>query len=341
MIFMKKFLFVFILIFSSVLVFFPFKKQLEKSKQEIRTEKISFEGDFSSLFTKAKIEKKLVLLYFTTKNPSECVWCKKMEKKIFNDSEFQKHILGKFLVYRIDLTEKNSEASVDLKQKFDVEWLPTLVLLSEKEELIGKMGYLPISGKEYAENLLKKVEDWRLLVDASYDTLSAHELKRFYHIADEQGFDDLKQKIFAVGVAKKNLYFLLEKYQELLFEQKVVEAKNLREEIENLDPKNLYRMHLKLAFMDFYIFSEQKKNTPEVVAPLLNYLEKFGVKDRDNRWQLEALISHFYSLREEKQKALDHARLAYKYAPLLMKKELNGRVVELKTIIDHDSDKTL
>lgn len=158
-------------------------------------------------------------------------------------------------------------------------------------------------------------------------------MKTSYQQARASGNDFIRDKTLNEGIKKdESLYFLLEKYTELTDKRKIDEAKIVKKEIIEKDPYNMRKTCYRLAMIDFEALSRDKTiiDPNIVIYPLLQYINDFGKKDRDNLWRLEMIISQFLCSRGLVKEALIHARASYKAAPITLKKEIVKTVLYLK-----------
>jgi len=343
---MKKALAVIIivgLILFNFRAFLPVKKlmkwkYLKSAVSVVENPSITWETNYKEALQKAQKESKTLVLYFT--GSDWCPWCKKMKEEIFNSAKFAEKTACYFVFCMIDfptrsyLSVAEEKQNKSLQEKYNIEGFPALLLLDTKEMVISKMGYLPIEGGQYAEEMLSKLKDYHKLEDSTLKNLSAKELKRLYETAKKLGCTYYIDKIFSLGVKKKeNVDFLIEKYQKEL-KRNTLSAMEIRKEIEASDPNNIHKRHLQLAIVDFHHLAKQSILPLEAVKPLIAYIQQYGDKDHESIWRLEMMICHFLSLKGEDEKALDHARSAYKTAPTSIKREISDAIVQLKKKIE-------
>ena len=77
----------------------------------------------------------------------------------------------------------------NLKQKYHVENYPMLLLVDFQEMVISKMGYLPLEGKYYAKEMIKKIKNFQMLQSVEWDKISAQKMLKLYEMAKEIGCD--------------------------------------------------------------------------------------------------------------------------------------------------------
>ncbi len=127
--------------------------------QGIAAEKTQWGTDLPSAQTKAKAEKKLVLLDFT--GSDWCGWCMKLNKEVFSKPEFTEYAAKNLMLVEVDFphNKKQSEAQVKaneaLQEKYKVEGYPTIIVLNADGKKVGELGYLPGGPKAFIAELEK------------------------------------------------------------------------------------------------------------------------------------------------------------------------------------------
>ena len=123
--------------------------------------------DLSKAQTKAKEEKKLVLMDFT--GSDWCPPCKALKKNVLSSEEFSTFAKANLVLVEVDFpkTKKEMEKqSAELKKanealstKFDIESFPTVVILSSNGKQLSKdAGYDGSSAKDFVAKLEKFVK---------------------------------------------------------------------------------------------------------------------------------------------------------------------------------------
>lgn len=70
-----------------------------------------------------------------------CLWCKKIDERIFSTEEFVEATAGEYVYLRVDVDEEEGE---DLQRRFRVSNLPTVLLMTPNRIEIGRVeGYAP------------------------------------------------------------------------------------------------------------------------------------------------------------------------------------------------------
>jgi protein disulfide-isomerase len=113
----------------------------------LRAAELSWQTDFAQASQQAAQEHKYILLDFT--GSDWCPWCIKMDKEVFNQSQFSDFALKNLVLVKLDFPRKTAQSPAeksqneDLAKKFGIEGFPTYVLLdSSGKEVRRQVGYL-------------------------------------------------------------------------------------------------------------------------------------------------------------------------------------------------------
>jgi protein disulfide-isomerase len=93
----------------------------------------------------AKAEHKMVLMDFT--GSDWCSWCKKFKKEVLDSPEFETYAAKNVVLVEVDFPNKAlpadlKDANAALKSKYDVHGFPTLLVLDQNGNEIGRqVGY--------------------------------------------------------------------------------------------------------------------------------------------------------------------------------------------------------
>ena len=129
----------------------------EAAKTAAATNVYKWETDMDVAKTRAKDEKKPMLLDFT--GSDWCGWCMKLKKEVFDTPEFQKYAKEKLVLVEVDfphgkqLPKEEKEQNEKLAQEYKVGGFPTIILLSSKGTKVGQTGYLDGGPEKYIEHL--------------------------------------------------------------------------------------------------------------------------------------------------------------------------------------------
>ncbi len=107
---------------------------------------------------------KAVLLYFT--GSDWCIWCQKLTTELFSDDNFASQLNTVVSPLRIDfpqrrkLPPKQSRANEVLKEKWDVDTIPTVIAYDPATGTeLWRHGYVQSSPAEYATGLRQALKE--------------------------------------------------------------------------------------------------------------------------------------------------------------------------------------
>jgi thioredoxin-related protein len=109
--------------------------------------------------TKAKAEKKMVLLDFT--GSDWCIWCIRLNQEIFSKPEFAEFAKKNLVLVEVDfprkkqLSQQQQKANQALADKYEIRGYPTLIILNSNGEKVGTLGYMPGGPEPLIEQLVK------------------------------------------------------------------------------------------------------------------------------------------------------------------------------------------
>lgn len=312
---------------------------------------LTWKSTYQEAREESKSTSKPIVLFFT--GSDWCGWCHKLEKEVLNTPEFAELVGKDFIFVTVDFPlykpsdPKIAEVNKQLQKKFDVKGFPTLVLVDKDEGRIGVTGYRPGGAKAYAEHLMKMVSDYSQYKQkvSSLNTekgnpLSSSEMKSLYKKAVELSRHEEAATLIHAGLqAEDNGFFLLERFRELALGGNIdgAESVSLKKKIIALDPHNESHYHYEMALVEFESYPEEISHdtySPEIaVEPLVNYIQKFGKRDKENVWRLQMIISQAYLDKNNLQQALDYARASYETAPETIKSEIAIAVKNMQTEI--------
>ena len=134
----------------------------ESIAQKTMDEKLTYEEFWITDIKKAKkiarTEKKYMLLNFT--GSDWCGWCVKLEKDVFDKSEFKKYAQNKLVMVKLDYPKKSKQSSKikrqnkELKEKYKIAGYPNILLITRHGKAIGQIkGYRKGGVKNYIEHI--------------------------------------------------------------------------------------------------------------------------------------------------------------------------------------------
>lgn len=121
---------------------------------------------YDDALTKATKEKKLVFALFT--DSDWCPWCVYLEKEVTSQEDFIKEASKKFVLLFLDFPQDKSKVSEEvakqnreLAAKYAVRGFPTVLILDDKGNQVGKTGYRRGGAKPYIEHLNELAQEAR------------------------------------------------------------------------------------------------------------------------------------------------------------------------------------
>lgn len=318
---------------------------------EAEAAQIQWYTNYNQAVSDAKSANKPIILFFT--GSDWCGWCNKLEREVFESKDFIDSTAQKMVFVKLDfpmrsqLPDNQKQQNELLKDKYSIRSYPTLIVIDPQERQIGITGYRPGGGKQYADHLMKMVNEYTAYREklSLLDTgrLRGKELKRMYQKANELNLDHDVNRILAAGMkSDQKQYFMTERYRALAGEGQArgEEAVALKKQLLADDVENLHLTHYQVAVIDFETCCDEcvaeSHTGDELVAPLVKYIRKFGNEDRENLWRLQMVISQVYLDKNEYEKALDYARSSYKTAPSSIKPDIAVAIENIEKIADLD-----
>jgi protein disulfide-isomerase len=315
---------------------------------ETMSRSIEWQTNYEKAVTESK-EKGVPLLMFFT-GSDWCSWCNKLESEVLDTPQFKDAVGSKFVFLKVDkpayrtLDAQTKAQNEQLQKKYDITGWPTIILFdTQKLQVIGKTGYQRGGAQNYASHLLKMVSDYNAYkqktsqIDSQKH--SGAELKKLYAKAKELDIYTDINRILKAGLAsEEKLFFQLERYRFLVEEGSLrdPEAQLLRKELLAADPTNARKLPYQVAIIDFELLSlEAGKEgySPDItVAPLVSYIEQFGMQDPENLWRLEMIISQVYLDHDKMSQALKYAQSSHEAAPATIQPEIAKAIRNIQVV---------
>ena len=309
--------------------------------------RIEWMTNYEDALNKARAASKPIVLFFT--GTGWCGWCTKLEQEALSTPDFIGATKDKFVFVKLDFPlNRNSQdprtqdQNQQLQKKFDVKGFPTIVVIDSRQNQIGVSGYLPGGGKKYADHLLKMVNefsDYKSQTQRLDDkkASSSIDLKKLYEKAEALNDYTEMRKILALGLhTDQDSFFLIEKYR-LLADEGMIHGKDAQETRQKLlasDPSNAKMTHYNVAVIEFEAFSKEMDkehySADIAVAPLKDYIAKFGKQDTENLWRIEMLISQVYLNHRQLDQSLKHAQASLNVAPPAIRSDIANAVDHIK-----------
>jgi hypothetical protein len=293
---------------------------------------IKFATDLESALQKATIENKAVVLIIVGGNG--CPWSEKLLFDVVYKPEFYQEAQKRFVLCKLELSQLPSKGK-ELGLDHPLERIPLFVCMTKEGNIFAEKHDVPEQPLE-ATRYLNEAWSASLKINsilANNQNLSDDELEGFYKSAKSLGLT-CEAKLYNLGSQKrKNIYFQLEKYQKLLTTGSNKELKDLKLDIQRLDPRNSKGAIRSMAIFDFEERSRQKKgmeNPFSALKPLFEYLRDYGHYDKEHRWEIEMRIARFLFSKNQLQAAIQHASRSLEWAPDTKKSEVTEAVEFLK-----------
>lgn len=305
--------------------------------QRAEARQITWLNNYDEAVKVAQTTSKPILLFFT--GSDWCSWCIKLEDEALKQPDFADTAGDKFVFVKLDFplnrtqSAETTNQNKKLQRQFNVTGFPSIVILDPHQlKPIGTAGYKPGGGKQYGLYLLKIVDDhasYKQKIDhLDKQPLSGTELRALYDQANELKREGDALYITMVGMdSDQKHFFLIERYR-LLSEQghsHSETAQAIKQQLLALDPNNQKLIPYQVAMIDFECTCRTQHNHHSAditVAALVEYVNKYGDNDKENRWRLEMLISQVYFEEGNFPEALKHAKASYNAAPSTVQPEI-------------------
>jgi hypothetical protein len=234
--------------------------------------------------------------------------------------------------------EHKKQENERLREQYDIQQLPTLVLVDSNGDLISKCEYLPLTSQEFAQRTCNLLEDYSHVKERLGTDMPLEVLKELYTKAKKLDNPQLKEMLLKIGMEKgKGVFFLLEKYAAMIQKGRIKTAdlQAIRSQILQADPEDREKTRLQIAILDFQRRAEspiRNKDCKKTLRPLVSYLKKFGDKDKENQWRVQLMIAQHLFRKGQLQEAITHAEDAFHNAPDANKKDVEETLSYLKTL---------
>lgn len=357
---MKRLIFSGLFIFNSLLAHegsFPidfdqkhlFSSSIKESLKEAYIQKTKRQCFWSENYYKAskisKEKQKFLLLAFV--GSDWCPWSQKLETEVLTQAGFTKPLKEDLVFVWVDFPEnakvplERQETNQYLKEKYHVGELPTLVLVDDTGQQVCAIGYLPLDAEGFARHFLELMTEYKkikmILETSNLASFSENELESLYLKAKQIGCQKFLDEIMQAGLkSDRGTFFLLERYEDLLGEEKTKEPEvlEIHKTIKARDPANLNGTQLKLAIIQFQriLNHPNKRDKPHAaIEPLIEYIREFGRKDTENAWRVEMMIAEYFFSKGIVGQALHYAASSFDSAPECAKAEIAQSIDYLKT----------
>lgn len=295
--------------------------------------KLRMAKDLDEAINLAVQENKPIILIVV--GQANCPWSEKLLMDVIYKPEFYEKAQKDYILCKVQLDHLNRKGE-ELGLDHPVEKVPYVLLMSKEGHILATREQLPEAPDAFLAYFTEAIQSSGKVDEVLKSGLQASEktLEESYKIAKRLGLTS-ESELFSIGLSKKkNLYFLLEKYQKLLVKGTHKEVKDLKLDIQRLDPRNSKGAIRMMALLEFEERSRQKKgmdNPFSALKPLFEYLRDYGHYDKEFRWEIEMRIAQFLYSKNQLQAALQHASRSLEWAPEDHKSEVGEAVDYLKS----------
>lgn len=118
---------------------------------------IQWLSSYQEALSQAQRDNKFVLLFFT--GSDWCSWCGRLEQEVLSRPEFADAMSDRFVFVKVDYPagQKPPKSIMDqnqqLKKRYSINSFPTLVIIDNKEHVIGQTGYREGGPVRFAQHL--------------------------------------------------------------------------------------------------------------------------------------------------------------------------------------------
>lgn len=226
-------------------------------------------------------------------------------------------LASELVIVQVDFPELNRQEEAilsqnhALKEKYNVDHFPTVVLIDREENEMARLGFPLQDVSDYAEHL-KQIGRRYFLLQKRFEKAKQEkgkgELKLCYEEATKLGAIHLAHTILEEGY-RDVPSLMLEKYATL---EASPEKESLKTQLMQINDPDIQSRLTLLAF--------QEKEDPTLLE---EHLAKFSEKTGDHCWKIHRILSDYLTGEE----ALEHAQVSYRYAPS-EEKETIGALIE-------------
>lgn len=314
----------------------------------VHGDNIRWLDDYEQAVNESKSTSKPILLLFT--GTGWCAYCDKLEEEVLTTPDFARAVGNKFIFVKINyptpdnLSPKLAAQHKQLQDKYDIRGFPSVILIDSQQKQMGQTGYRSGGGQSYAQHLQKIVQDYNNY-QGSMQNVEKHPqtgafLKHLYEKSKELSLDNDTNLIVRLGLqSDERLFFMMERYRFIAEEGMIheKEAQTLRRQLMESDLENINHTHYQLAIIDFEAYSEEMDkehySADIAVAPLSDYIQKFGKQDPENLWKIHMIISQVYLDKNELEKALLHAQYSQRASPPAAESDIAAAVKGIEQMI--------
>jgi protein disulfide-isomerase len=283
-----------------------------------------------------------ILLFFT--GSDWCTWCKKLEHEALDTREFAAKAGNRFIFVMLDFPARGasdqqvSQQNNRLKTKYNIKGFPSIVIVDAKGNRIGSTGYREGGGTPYADHLLAMITSYEKHRDA-LASLSQQDSDSS-DSTDSRYLESGPAATKTAGAAQDDASRLIAKYIDTL-EQNDINSKEaivLRDRLLAVPAERLPSVSKEVAIAEFQALQKnmnpKKLSASTVVAPLNQYMEKYGAQDPEV-WRIYMAVSQVYLEANEPTEALKYTEKAAQVAPTQMKKDIDNATQFIRSKLEH------
>ncbi len=251
-------------------------------------------------------------------------WSQRLIQDVLQNASFVDAVVEDALLWEITSDEA-------LRQKYRVVEYPQILMLDPKGREFARMGYLPLSGPEYADRitgLIKSFEEICIATATNEDVFQEEVWIDLYSKAKQLSIPCFAKMLLERGMKKeKGMFFHLEKFAALLEKRKLKdpEVLHVKKDLLKRDPKNQLGVHFKVAVLEFQKLRSRRRaneHFEKALQPLFEYVNRFKSKGDQNFWRAEMMIAEFLFSKKQIPLALQYAKAACDAAPEGVKSQI-------------------
>jgi protein disulfide-isomerase len=291
-------------------------------------------ADEASALKCAREENRPVLMVFLGKG--WCPWSCKIEQDVLQSPAFERELGGEVVKVEIALNQEPLNAML---KKYSVQECPLFLLLDPLGREFARVGFLPLSGKEYGAHLSSLISDFSdvcIALDEMKKAFHDQDWITLYHKSLQFSLPLFKEMIIARGIEKeKGTFFHEVKYASLIEKGKLrePEIEHFKKKVLQRDPLNQNGTHFRIAVLEFEALKKRFKSDKrkiKALAPLVHYVSQFKKKDQEHLWKAEWMIAQFLFSINAKEAALEYAEASLGTAPSAFQREISLAIQEMK-----------
>lgn len=251
-----------------------------------------------------------------------CPWSQKLQDEVLENIQFHQKIGDEVVLWQVELFGKEEER--ELREKYQIQVSPLILLLDPQGKEFARLEYIPLDAAGYADEIHSLIEGFQevcLALESDERVFEEEKWQNLYSKSSRFSAPCFRQIILERGVQlEKGTFFHIEKYADMLekSKRKHPQVKLAKKWLLECDPENHYGTHFKVAVLEFHSLLKKLKNKDRLtkpVKPLLQFVQNFRHKDKDNLWKAELMIANYLFSKNLVSQALSHAKISYDAAP--------------------------